>query len=102
MLLPLLCTPCVPVAEQPLVQQHGIDGADVGLRQQLPAHVQQALRSIPLLRVMLWESHAGADDDIKLFMRRLSFEVDCAGIRTSSELHGTLASPHSYACMASS
>ena len=102
MLLPLLCATGVPVAKQPLVQQHGVDGADVGLRQQLPTHVQQAFRGIPLLRVMLWESHAGANDDIKLFMRRLSFEVDCAGTRTSSELHGTLASPHSHACMASS
>ena len=73
MLLPLLCAPCVPVAEQPLIQQHGIDGADVGLRQQLPAHVQQAFRGIPLLRVMLWESHACVHDDSKLLVQCLPF-----------------------------
>ena len=83
MLLPLLCTSCVPVAKQPLVQQHGIDGADVGLRQQLPAHVQQALRGVPLLHAILWESHAGVTDDTMLLVQRLPFEVNCAGICTS-------------------
>ena len=50
MLLPLLSPASILVGQQPLVQEHGIDGADVGLRQQLPAHVQQPLCSIPLLQ----------------------------------------------------
>ena len=50
MLLPLLSPAGVPVAQQPLVQEHGVDRADVGLRQQLPAHIQQPLCGIPLLQ----------------------------------------------------
>lgn len=51
MLLPLLSPAGILVGQQPLIQEHGIDGADVGLREQLPAHVQQPLRSIPLLQM---------------------------------------------------
>ena len=50
MFLPLLRSSSILVCQEPLVKEHRVHWGDVWLRQQLPADIQKALRSIPFLR----------------------------------------------------